>query len=141
MNAYFEAPERVAALILVAPAIVAPLIVQKEAVMGNPLGGDNQIQEDSSNSKSLGNPFVRLCNILARFSTLVSQAIMKMVKGMANMLNSFYKKLLSAILRSAFAVMLVSLPLDDSLCTYFQISFRKVKRTTSYNGLPHFFYR
>lgn len=112
VNAYFEAPERVAALILVAPAIVAPLIVHKEAVMGNPLGGDNQIQEDSSNSKSLGNPFVRLCNILARFSTLVSQAIMKMVKGMANMLNSFYKKLLSSILRSAFAVMLVRMIID-----------------------------
>ncbi|XP_024029705.1 uncharacterized protein LOC21400132 [Morus notabilis] len=112
VNAYFEAPERVAALILVAPAIVAPLIAHKEPVKRTQLGGDNQIQEDSSNKNSLGNPFVQLGNILSKFAQFVSQAIMNIVKGMANMLNSLYKKLLSAILRSAFAVMLVRMIID-----------------------------
>lgn len=99
---------------------MAPLIAHKEPVKRTQLGGDNQIQEDSSNKNSLGNPFVQLGNILSKFAHFVSQAIMNIVKGMANMLKSLYKKLLSAILRSAFAVMLVSFPLDNSLCNFFQ---------------------
>ena len=43
---------------------------------------------------------------------------MQMVKGMAVMLNSLYKKLLSAILRSAFAVMLVMDFFADDLTLY-----------------------
>ncbi|KAL6326617.1 hypothetical protein AAG906_008479 [Vitis piasezkii] len=89
VNSYFEAPERVAALILVAPAILAPLSVCKVAkgnrllkVEGNQLGRDDQIQEA------------------------------QMMKRTANMLNSLYKKALSAILRSAFAVMLVRMIID-----------------------------
>uniref|UniRef100_A0A2N9EI23 AB hydrolase-1 domain-containing protein n=1 Tax=Fagus sylvatica TaxID=28930 RepID=A0A2N9EI23_FAGSY len=111
VNSYFEAPERVAALILVAPAILAPLIVHK-VVQGNQLGRENQMEEDSSDSSNLRNPFQKLSKNLLKFAKSVAQAMMQMVKGMAVMLNSLYKKLLSAILRSAFAVMLVRIVID-----------------------------
>ncbi|PON71115.1 Epoxide hydrolase-like [Parasponia andersonii] len=110
VNSYFEAPERVAALILVAPAILAPRAVQK--VEGNQMGEDNKINEENSDSNSQGNPFIQLCNMLSEFAKLVLQAITRVVKGMTDMLNSLYKKFLSAILRSAFAVMLVRMIID-----------------------------
>lgn len=119
VNSYFEAPERVAALILVAPAILAPLSVCKVAkgnrllkVEGNQLGRDDQIQEGSSNSNIHENPFIRVCKILSKFSKYIVRAIAQMMKRTANMLNSLYKKALSAILRSAFAVMLVRMIID-----------------------------
>ena len=114
VNSYFEAPERVAALILVAPAILAPLSVPKMAkrnslwkVEGNQLGIDDQIQEDSVNSNIHENPLIRFCKILSKFSQYIVGAIMQMMKRAANMLESLYRKALSTILRSAFAVMLV----------------------------------
>lgn len=119
VNSYFEAPERVAALILVAPAILAPLSVCKVTkgnrllkVEGNQLGRDDQIQEGSSNSNIHENPFIRVCKILSKFSKYIVRAIAQMMKRTANMLNSLYKKALSAILRSAFAVMLVRMIID-----------------------------
>lgn len=113
MNLYFEAPERIAALILVAPAILAPLTVSK-VVEGKHLRRENQMEEDSLNLSTLRNPFLRLLKILLKCFKFVAQAIMRMVKGMAVMVNSLYKKLLLAILRSALAVMLVTdfFPID-----------------------------
>jgi hypothetical protein len=117
VNLYFEAPERVAALILVAPAILAPLIVRK-VVEGKQLGRENQMGEDSLDLSSLKNPFLRLSKILLKCFKFVAQAIMQMAKGMAVMLNSLYKKLLSAILRSALAVMLVKDFFPDDFILY-----------------------
>ncbi|PQQ10827.1 uncharacterized protein Pyn_34370 [Prunus yedoensis var. nudiflora] len=68
VDAYFEAPERVAAMILVAPAIFAPLTIKK----GNNASGE----------------------------------------GDGGMFSSLYKKFLSAVLRSAFAAMLVRMIID-----------------------------
>ncbi|XP_057474193.1 uncharacterized protein LOC130762522 [Actinidia eriantha] len=96
VNTYFEAPERVAALVLVAPAILAPLIAPKV------------VKENQSKS----NPFIRLCDILSKFSKHIVRAIIRLVKGMGEMLNSLYKKALSAVLRSAFAVMLTRMVID-----------------------------
>ncbi|KAK9283228.1 hypothetical protein L1049_011464 [Liquidambar formosana] len=111
INAYFEAPERVSALVLVAPAILAPHAVHK-VVNGNLAGGGNQIREEGPNSNIYGNPLIRLCKILLNLSKYIAQTIMRMVKGMADMLNSLYKKALSAILHSSFAVMLVRMIID-----------------------------
>ena len=76
------------------------------------MGEDNRIKEENSNSNSQGNTFFQLCNMVSKLAKFVLQAILKVVQGMADMLNSLYKKILSAILRSAFAVMLVSFSLD-----------------------------
>ncbi|CAA2971408.1 bifunctional epoxide hydrolase 2 isoform X2 [Olea europaea var. sylvestris] len=106
VDAYFEAPERVAALILVAPAILAPFIAQK-VVKEKQGGRDNQIQESSLDSNNPDNPFLRICSLLSKLTKYVAEAIVSMVKGMGGMINSLYKKALSAILRSAFGVMVV----------------------------------
>ncbi|GFY83545.1 alpha/beta-Hydrolases superfamily protein [Actinidia rufa] len=107
VNTYFEAPERVAALVLVAPAILAPLIAPK-VVKENQSKMDTKTHwhRDDSNLNVQSNPFIRLCDILSKFSKHIVRAIMRLVKGMGEMLNFLYKKALSAVLRSAFAVML-----------------------------------
>ncbi|GAV85639.1 Abhydrolase_6 domain-containing protein [Cephalotus follicularis] len=111
VNSYFESPERVAALILVAPAILVPRAVQN-VVEGNQLGRNYENDEDRSKSYIPGKPFIQLSEFLSKFMKYVVQAIMRMVKGMGDMLNSLYNKMLSAILRSAFAVILVRVVID-----------------------------
>ncbi|KAI7727864.1 hypothetical protein M8C21_005849 [Ambrosia artemisiifolia] len=96
---YFQAPERVAAMILVAPAIFAPLTSPKKVKENN--------QEDGSKSDDIKNPFFSLLSIVSRFSRFIAQALTSLLKGMANMVNSLYKKALSAFFRSSVAVMLV----------------------------------
>ncbi|KAK6155986.1 hypothetical protein DH2020_010234 [Rehmannia glutinosa] len=106
VDAYFEAPERVAALILVAPAIFAPLTMQNIA-KNNQAGTENEVQRNSSDLKTSGNLFFRLRSILSKFTKIIAEAIVHMVKGMASMINSLYKKALSAILRSTLGVMVI----------------------------------
>ena len=76
------------------------------------------MEKDSSDSSNLRNPFQKLSKNLLKFAKSLAQAMMQIVKGMAVMLNSLYKKLLSAILRSAFAVMLVMDFFADDLTLY-----------------------
>ncbi|KAL6977581.1 hypothetical protein U1Q18_026375 [Sarracenia purpurea var. burkii] len=111
VNTYFEAPERVAAMVLIAPAIVAPFTARK-VLKENQFKSDSQRKEDSSNSTIRGNPFVKLYNIFSKFSKYIVQAIMHLMKGMGEMVSSFYKKVLSAVLRSAFALMLTRMVID-----------------------------
>ncbi|KAI3783553.1 hypothetical protein L1987_42637 [Smallanthus sonchifolius] len=96
---YFQAPERVAAMILVAPAIVAPFTSPKKVKENN--------REDGSKSDNIKNPFFSLLSIVSKFSRFIAQTVMHLLKGMANMVNSLYKKALSAFFRSSVAVMLV----------------------------------
>lgn len=51
--------------------------------------------------------FVKLFEILLKFTTGIINAIGQRLKGMMDVLNSLYKKVLSAILCSAFGVTLV----------------------------------
>ena len=96
---YFKAPERVAAMILVAPAIRAPLTIPDKVKADSP--------QDSSNSDNPKTPVFNLLTIVSKFSRLISQTIINLLKGMVNMVSSLYKKALSAFLRSHIAVMLV----------------------------------
>ncbi|XVE90935.1 hypothetical protein DITRI_Ditri20bG0115400 [Diplodiscus trichospermus] len=104
VDAYFEAPERIAALILIAPAILAPRAIPKPKVV--------ETKEDRSDSNNLGKLRFKLFENLFKFIKYVTEAIMRMMKRMTDMLNSLYKKALSSILRSAFAVMLVRMIID-----------------------------
>lgn len=112
VNTYFEAPERVAALILVAPAILAPITAPK-VLKGNQMGRESQLEEESLSPNGSGNPFIQLYNILSKFTKTIVDAITGLMKGMAVMINSLYKKFLSSILRSAFALTLVNFLLHD----------------------------
>lgn len=107
LNTYFEAPERVAALILVAPAILAPFAM-KSAVKENQKGTDDQNQGISSESNMKRNFLFRLGRVLSGLTKYIIEAIMHVIKGMGGMINSLYQKALSAILRSAFGVTLVT---------------------------------
>ncbi|XP_015945021.1 uncharacterized protein LOC107470145 isoform X1 [Arachis duranensis] len=109
VNTYFEAPERVAALILVAPAIFAPLTKPK-IVKENPSRQDNQMKEESNAVSQ--NPILEFYNMLFNFAKFIANAIAKMMRGMINMLNSLYRKFLSAILRSSVAIMLVRMAIN-----------------------------
>ncbi|KAJ9176029.1 hypothetical protein P3X46_014522 [Hevea brasiliensis] len=111
VESYFEAPERIAALILVAPAIFAPRPFYRVAE-GNEGGRDTQTEGDGSNSNGFKKQFIKLSVILLKLTTCIIQAITQMLKGMADMLNSLYKKVLSAILRSDFGVMLIRMLID-----------------------------
>ncbi|XP_051143069.1 uncharacterized protein LOC127259640 isoform X2 [Andrographis paniculata] len=111
VNAYFHAPERVAALILVCPAIFAPFPWQK-TVKKEQTGGNSEIQENDSYSTTSGNLFSILCSLLLKMVKYVAQAIVNTVKGMANVIDSLYKKVLSNILRSAIGVTLIRMFID-----------------------------
>ncbi|WVZ20734.1 hypothetical protein V8G54_008056 [Vigna mungo] len=108
VNTYFEAPERVAALILVAPAIFAPLTAPK-IVKENQSRNDNQRKEDSSIRK---NPILGLYKMLSKITKYIAEAITQMMKWTVDILNSLYRKFLSAILRSSLAIMLVRMAID-----------------------------
>lgn len=111
VETYFEAPERVAALVLVAPAILAPRTSQK-VVKENQFGKNNKIQEDGSDSNVNKNPIIRVFATLSKFSSYIVQAITHVMKGMVAMVNTLYKKALSAFFRSSVAVMLIRMVID-----------------------------
>ncbi|XP_027104046.1 uncharacterized protein [Coffea arabica] len=106
VDTYFEAPERVAAMVLVAPPILAPLLKQ-DFSKDNRRGKNNKKQEEHSNSDGHRNPILRILSMLSKLTKHIAQAIMNILKRMGVMINYVYKKALSALLRSAIGVMLV----------------------------------
>lgn len=111
VDTYFEAPDRVAALILVAPAIFAPLSAPK--VSGkNKREKEKQNQENNSDSDRPPNLFSRLGQILSKFYRYIVSSFAQMWRGMLGMANSLYTKVVAAILRSALGVMLVRMIID-----------------------------
>ncbi|XP_022764893.1 uncharacterized protein LOC111310058 isoform X2 [Durio zibethinus] len=113
VDAYFEAPERIAALILIAPAILAPRAIREPKIVeGNRSEGNNQTNGDRSVSNNIRKPLFKLFEVLSKFTKYITEAVMRMIKGMAVMLNSLYKKALSSFLQSALPVMLARLLID-----------------------------
>ncbi|KAH7654120.1 2,6-dioxo-6-phenylhexa-3-enoate hydrolase protein [Dioscorea alata] len=110
VNAYFEAPERIAALILVAPAIVAPLLswrgkdgkIRKENNMGGGKTGSNDRK----------NPLVGIWRALLKMCMFIVGMAMRMLEEMRDMVRLVYAKVLAAVLRSSLAVMLVRMVID-----------------------------
>ncbi|GMH30503.1 hypothetical protein Nepgr_032346 [Nepenthes gracilis] len=106
VNAYFEAPEHVAGLILVAPAIPAPIFSHK-VTEDNRLEKEKQIPENNFSAELQPNLFIRLGQILSKLYQYFVARIMLIFKGMMDMANYLYKKAISSLLRSSLAVMLV----------------------------------
>ncbi|XP_042433401.1 abhydrolase domain-containing protein abhd-5.2-like isoform X2 [Zingiber officinale] len=103
VETYFEAPEKVAALILVAPAIIAPLAprrIDKEKM---------RTQKENGPSK---NPFMRFLKVVANISMQLMRVAFNMLKAMRDMVGSLYARALSAFLRSSLALMLVRMIMD-----------------------------
>ncbi|CAL9756582.1 unnamed protein product [Musa acuminata subsp. burmannicoides] len=112
VETYFEAPDRVAALILVAPAIVAPLTLRR-IDKDKEMRKDN-VKEDGDSNLLIAslNPFMRIWKALKNLCMHLLEGVLSILKGMRDMICSFYTKALSALLRSAFAAMLVRMIID-----------------------------
>ncbi|KAF6142995.1 hypothetical protein GIB67_000062 [Kingdonia uniflora] len=111
VDAYFKAPDRVAAMILVAPAILTPRTLF-EAVKENQAGAERQTKDGSNSSNIKENQLMRIGIILSKFSMYILQSIMRFLKGMVNIFNVYFKKALTTILRSSLAVMLLRVVID-----------------------------
>ncbi|XP_038889856.1 2-hydroxy-6-oxo-6-phenylhexa-2,4-dienoate hydrolase [Benincasa hispida] len=107
VNSYFQDPQSVAALILVAPSILAPL-------GGGRLPRDNPVQENVSDSNVVGNPIIHLFKILSTVAKYIVQSIMQMMKRILGIVDFFYIKLLSAFLRSTLILTLVRIIIDKA---------------------------
>ncbi|KAI3973446.1 hypothetical protein MKW92_039401 [Papaver armeniacum] len=113
VNTYFEAPERVAALILVAPAIAAPLsILQQKLVKEDQQETENQANDVGARSKVGRNPFSHIVNALSKISTYIALAVTGTLKAIAKIANSLFKKALKSILRTSFAAALIRIVID-----------------------------
>lgn len=93
-------------MILVAPAIIAPLMSQN-FVKDKKGDTDNLKQEEHSDSNNNLNPFIRLFSVFSKLVTYIAKAIMRILRRVGDVINSLYKKALCAFLRSAIGVMLV----------------------------------
>uniref|UniRef100_A0A7N0THG9 AB hydrolase-1 domain-containing protein n=1 Tax=Kalanchoe fedtschenkoi TaxID=63787 RepID=A0A7N0THG9_KALFE len=106
VNAYFKDPERVAALILVAPAILAP--VQKSA---NKISSKNKHSSEDS-SDSIENSVTKILRAFLKFAQYIKQPLRLIVEVVASVLTSLCRQTLSAILRSAIGVIMIRTLMD-----------------------------
>ncbi|PKU85431.1 uncharacterized protein LOC110102181 isoform X2 [Dendrobium catenatum] len=111
VDAYFESPEKVAALILVAPAIFAPLIMKKEA-KGGAVGKRKKAGDGDLDMGAVENPFSRIWHGLCKLCGIIAGFILGMLNKMTNMVSSFSAKVLASLIRSAFGIMLVRIVMD-----------------------------
>ncbi|KAL4190079.1 hypothetical protein AMTRI_Chr08g168640 [Amborella trichopoda] len=111
VNTYFEAPERIAALILVAPAILAPLLPQK-VVRKDQVGEEIQMVDDGFPSNNQENLFSWIGKILSKLCSYVANTLMRLLRGMMDMVSGLFRNVLCAILRSRFALALVRIIID-----------------------------
>lgn len=108
VNTYFEAPEKVAALILVAPAIVAPFIMKK-GEKGNGVGEEKQMEDGDAKIGSQENPFIRILEAISKLYKFIAGFVFRILKGMRDMVGSISTKVLAMVLRSGLTLMLVRL--------------------------------
>ncbi|KAK4761983.1 hypothetical protein SAY87_029867 [Trapa incisa] len=124
VNSYFEARERVAGLILVAPAIFAP----------NPPSRENQRDGQKSGLKTAegDNLISRIWALLSRIVKYAGMLMAKMMIWMGNVLSSLYKRVLSAILRSAVGLVLVRMIIDKFGISAIKIAWHDQKQVTDH---------
>ncbi|CAD6272517.1 unnamed protein product [Miscanthus lutarioriparius] len=110
VNAYFEAPERVAALVLVAPAIFAPRKVVKEDQSGDQEA--QQTQNVPSDENSPPNLFARIWGGFLQLWKHIAGLVFKIVTAIQGVVRSFCIKALVAFLRSSLGAALVRWVMD-----------------------------
>ncbi|KAK9110155.1 hypothetical protein Sjap_018215 [Stephania japonica] len=139
LDTYFEAPERVAALILVAPAVFAPLRIRGTARsrsgMGDFDGNTNLIHDDESDFPSTiphQNPFLSIWGIFSRFFAYIASSIMKLLKRMTSFATFLYKGALTAILRSTIGLTLVRFVIDKFGIAAIRNSWHDVNQITEH---------
>ncbi|CAI9091881.1 OLC1v1026986C3 [Oldenlandia corymbosa var. corymbosa] len=108
VDTYFEAPERVAALILVAPAIYTLLMPQHSAKDDQ---RDRNKRDPYSHFTNYQNPIIAIFSLLSKLTKCIAQGIMYL-KAMGGILNLLCKNTLCTFLRSATGLILVRLMID-----------------------------
>ncbi|AQK84782.1 uncharacterized protein LOC100285951 [Zea mays] len=111
VDAYFEAPERVAALVLVAPAIFAPRKAVKEGQSGEEEGGQ-QAQRVPNDENSPPNLFARISGGFLELWKHVAGLVLKMITAIRDVVRSLCLKAVVAFLRSSLGVVLVRWVMD-----------------------------
>lgn len=112
VDAYFEAPERVAGLVLVAPAIFVPFFRRKGVKKKDVGEQEGQKQKDSDDNKARPNPFVRIWREFLEICMRLAGLVLKMVMAVQDTVRALYCKAVVALLRSSFGKMLVRLIMD-----------------------------
>ncbi|XP_031486955.1 uncharacterized protein LOC116255305 isoform X2 [Nymphaea colorata] len=112
VDAYFEEPERVAALILVAPAIVAPLLLPSNSNKGELSEREGDMENRGSVWDDKEHMIYSVLIFLQAVCFRVQEAVIWMIKKSIYLLSCFCKNLLSEILRSYFAVLMVRFIFD-----------------------------
>jgi hypothetical protein len=106
VEAYFEAPERVAALVLVAPAIFAP--ARKGEPDNGVVGQQGPEKMDSDDSSAPSNPFARIWRGFLGMCMWLAGLVLKVVMAVQDMVRDLSRKVLVALLRSSLAASLVT---------------------------------
>ncbi|KAL6619950.1 hypothetical protein ACP70R_035089 [Stipagrostis hirtigluma subsp. patula] len=109
VEAFFEAPERVAALVLVAPAIFAPRKGVQERGLGEQ-GGQNQKVPDNENSPS--GMFARIWGGILGLCKHIAGLVLKMITAIRGVVQSLCLKALVGVLRSPLGAILVRWIMD-----------------------------
>lgn len=101
VNTYFEAPEKVAALILVAPAIFAPLVQKK----GNRVGEEKRKGDGDAKVSPGENPFVRVLKGLSMLFKFFVGKVLHIVRGLSTLvLRPLLPAMLVRLWMSPFAI-------------------------------------
>lgn len=101
-DAYLKAPERVAGIIMVAPALVAPFLLRNNIAKG-------KVVEEEKRTQHVSGP------VLMKIWNNVLSAVSKVVAVFGRMfafINDLWRQMLAAVLRSSFAVWLLRVIMD-----------------------------
>jgi len=109
VDAYFEAPERVAALVLVAPAIFAPRKGVKDSETGEQEGRKQTVPNDENSPLNL---FARIWGGFVALCKHIAGLVSKMIMAIRGVVQALYVKALVAFLRSSLGAMLVRWVMD-----------------------------
>jgi len=109
VDAYFEAPERVAALVLVAPAIFAPRKGVKDSETGEQEGRKQTVPNDENSPLNL---FARIWGRFVALCKHIAGLVSKMIMAIRGVVQALYVKALVAFLRSSLGAMLVRWVMD-----------------------------
>ncbi|KAF8725505.1 hypothetical protein HU200_020034 [Digitaria exilis] len=109
VDTYFEAPERVAALVLVAPAIFAPRKGVKDSATGEQEGQKQNVPNDESSPPNL---FAGIWGGFLKLWKHIAGLVSKLIMGIKDIFRALYVKALVAFLRSSLGAMLVRWVMD-----------------------------
>uniref|UniRef100_J3N5K7 AB hydrolase-1 domain-containing protein n=1 Tax=Oryza brachyantha TaxID=4533 RepID=J3N5K7_ORYBR len=112
VDAYLEAPERVAALVLVAPAISVPVFKRKGVKEYGSAEQEWQKKNDSSGSNLPTNSFNRIREGFLELCLRTAGFLMNTISAIGGLIRSLYCKAAVAVLQSSLGVMLVRLIMD-----------------------------